>query len=316
MPMTEREALACLRMIVCMAQIDGKVTDEEKAVLEDVLTGIRLPAGVTADTMLNEDVNLDVQLRQITSELGREQACLAAYSMAYADRECTADEKRLLRRIRERLDIPEQKVELWKRIIGDARDTVLPSRIIAVPDPEERKKNIDRDVLKYAIWNGALGALTTEDLVLFTDLAVVGIQMKTIRDIGLYWGEDVDRSKARSILHGAAGNPTTRMVITTLAKWVPSWGSGGGSRVPFAITWGIGKAAQKYFEMEGGMKFRSLRDVFVAAKSEGLTAHEEHKEAITAKQSQNEARVRELCEHLKTEQISEEEFESQIEQLA
>jgi uncharacterized protein (DUF697 family) len=236
--------------------------------------------------------------------------------MAYADRECAAEEKRLLRRIREGLDIAAEKVELWKRIIGEARDTVLPSTILRVPDADERKRCIDRDIRKYAVWTGALGGLTTEDLVLFTDLAVLGIQFKTIRDIGLYSGEEVDRSKARSILHGAAGNPTTRLVITSLAKWVPSWGSGGGSKTPFAITWGVGRAAQKYFEREGMLKYRALRGIFVAGKSEGLAEYEEHKAAIQAKQSENEARVRELCEQLKSEQISEEAFETRIEQLA
>ena len=132
----EKEAVASLRLLVAVARADKVVTPEEKESLKEAMAGLAFPPGVDVDLLLQEDINLNYQLDQIDSEAGREQAYLAAYFMAHADAECSPEEEELLKRIRDGLKIEPEKVSTMTRLVAEARDTVSPSSILKIDDPE------------------------------------------------------------------------------------------------------------------------------------------------------------------------------------
>ncbi len=316
MALTEGEAIACLRVLVCMARIDGEVSPEEKAVLEDVLKGVRLPEGSSIDTLLEEDINLSYQLKQLESPMAKEQAFLAAFNLANADRVRDEAEDKLLQRLRRELDIPKEKISLWARIIGEAKDTFLPSTIVQIEDPEKRTQEINEDTLKYSILCGAMGSFPIPVVGLAADLAIIGLQVKMIRDVGQYWGHAVDNAAAKSLIYGAAGSVVTRVAVRNLVRAVPFWGSAVGAVGAFAATWALGRVADQYFENGGVMNSQTLKDAFQDARKGGEEAYEEHKAKVEEKQQKTETRVRTLSEALEAGQISQEEYEKKIERLA
>src|SRR5262249_10291263 len=147
MALTETEAVAGLRVLVAIAQADGTIHEAEKASLTAALDGVKLPAGMTVDSLLAEKPDLDKQLAAVSGADARGEIFKSAYGMAHADGECTSDEQALLDRIQKTWEIPEQHKTLVTRIFSEAKDTVLPSNIEAISDPARRKKEINEDVI-------------------------------------------------------------------------------------------------------------------------------------------------------------------------
>lgn len=316
MPVSEKEAMASFRLLVCVARADGKLAPEERETLESALSGIPLPQGTTLNALLDEDASLDALLKQIESKDAREQAYQAAQSLASVDGHCSPEEMKVLERIKGALQISEQDVTLTNRILGEAKDTFLPSNIQAISDPAKRKKEIQEDVLKYSILNAVLGAFPIPVVDIAVNLAVVGIQLKMVRDIGQYHGHHVTRESAKSLLAGLGVGTGARIAVISLAKFVPVWGSAVGAIGNFASTWALGRIADKWFE--GGCKddIRVLRDAFKQAEKEGKQEYEKNKSRIEAEKKANEAKLKAYAEVLKAGKITQKEYESKVEALA
>src|SRR4051812_27428471 len=119
MPIAEDEALASLKILVAMARADGVVHTDERRSLAAALESLELPRGVTVDALLGEDVDVEAELRQLTSPEAREQIFRSAYFMAFADGTCTKDEQLLLDRIAEATDpTAETRTSLDRVFVG------------------------------------------------------------------------------------------------------------------------------------------------------------------------------------------------------
>lgn len=311
----EKEAVASFRVLVCMAKADGRLHDEERMALESGLEGIPLPAGVSLQNLLNEDAVLDTLVAQITSEEGRQQTYQSAYAMAYADGECTLKEQKLLDQLKAGLKVPEEKVTWIKRITGEAKDTFLPSNISPVTDPEQRKKEILEDVLKYAVLSAILGANPLPGVSIATDLAVVGIQVKMFRDIGQYYGHRIDKSAIKSIMAGLGLGTGARIAVTNLAKFIPGFGSAVGAGTSFAATFALGKIAERWFD--GGMKadVAELKKEFAEAKKQARAEYDKRKAEIAAQQKVKERLLKVLAEELRAGELTQEQYAQKVAEL-
>jgi len=313
---TENHALASLRVLVSVAQADGALAPQEHMSLENAFAGLSMPADVTPKSLLVEKIDLDAQLRLFTTPETRESIYQSALGMVHVDGVCTPGEQKRLDHIRTTLQISDEKASLTRRVLGEAKDAVLPSSIQKVDDSARRTTEIDADTLKYSVISGALGAFPIPGLAIATDLAVVGVQLKLVRDIGQRWGHQVDKQAAVSLLGGLGLGTGARIAVTNLAKLIPAWGSLVGASTSFATTWALGKIANKYFE--GGMKadLANLKGDFKAAQIEGRQAYESNKALVESKQKQNETTFRSLGTDLSAGRITQQAYTARVEQMA
>ena len=89
----EKEALACLRILVAIARADGTVHNDERKSLSAALESLELPGGVTVDSLLAEKPDVEEQLALVTSADARDQLYRSAYFMAHADGSCSKEEQ-------------------------------------------------------------------------------------------------------------------------------------------------------------------------------------------------------------------------------
>lgn len=316
MPITAQEGLASLKVLVGVARVDGTVTPEERQSLEDALAWVTLPEGVTLQTLLTEPIDPVKEARTILSPEGRDACYNAAVAMGQADGTVAPAEADLLGTLREALHIPEDRATIIGRVFGEARDTVLPSNINAIADPGKRAAEIREDVLKYSVFTAILGAFPVPGVAIATDLAVVGLQVKLIRDIGQYWGHKVDNRAAKSLLYGLGLGTGARIAVTNVAKLVPIFGSAFGAAASFASTWALGKVADQYFASGGKAAIGTLKDAFRKAEKEGRSEYDARKREIEAKQAATKAAIEALNADLKAGKIGQADYEKQVAELA
>lgn len=316
MAATEAEALASLKVLVCVARADGKITPEEKHALEDALAGVKLPAGTTFASLLKENIDLDAEMKRIAAPEARDAAFNGAYAMAHADGHASPEEVALLDRVREGLKVPKDRATLLGRVFGEAKDTVLPSNISAVSDPAKRAAEIKEDILKYSIFTAILGAFPVPGISLATDFAVVGLQLKMVRDVGQYWGHKVDNQAAKSLLYGVGLGTGARIAVSQVAKLVPIFGSAVGATTSFASTWALGRVADQYFSSGGKADVATLKDAFRRAEKEGKSEYDARKKEIEAKKKASAASIERLNADLKAGKLTRQEYERQVAELA
>jgi tellurite resistance protein len=89
MSITHTEAVASLHVLVAVAQADGNLHVEERNALETGLREVGLDADFTASDLFDDAFDLDEQLGMLESEEAREEAFTSAYSLAWADGDCS-----------------------------------------------------------------------------------------------------------------------------------------------------------------------------------------------------------------------------------
>ncbi len=314
--LADNVALASLRVLVCVAKADGDISPDERLAIGNSLMGLELPIDVTPKSLLDEQNDLDAQLRLFTTPESRDSLYHSALGMVHSDGNCTPKEQKMLEHIRTTLQISDEKASLARRIFDGAKDTVLLSSIEETHDPARRGAEVKSDITKYSVLSGVLGAFPVPGLAIATDLAVVGVQVKLVRDIGQRWGHKIDKQAATSLLGGLGLGTGARIAVSNLAKLVPVWGSVVGATGSFASTWALGQIADKYFA--GGMKTETatMKSDFKFAQEEGRTAYATHKELVDSKRKLNEKALQSLGTDLKAGKITQAEYSARVEQFA
>jgi uncharacterized protein (DUF697 family)/tellurite resistance protein len=314
MQIAEKEAVASLRALMAVARADGTVSPDERAALEAALEA--LPAPGDLKRYLDETAPLEEILAEVKSPEAREQLWHSACSLANADGVASAEEKALLEQIRTRFEIDSGKASVTERVLAEARDTVLPSGIAPIADPKLRQKEIDQDTLKYSVLSAVLGAFPVPGVAIATDLAVVALQVKLVRDIGQYWNHKVDREAAKTLLAGLGLGTGARIAVSNLAKLVPGWGSAFGATTAFATTWALGKIANRYFESGQKADLGDLKKDMKAMEKAGKDAYAQNRETIEARRKASEAALVELNAQRKAGTLGQAEYERKVAELA
>lgn len=317
----EKEALACLRILVAIARADGTVHNDERKSLAAALESLELPGGMTVDTLLAEKPNVDEQLALVTSLDARDQLYRSAYFMAYADGACTKEEQAILDRIAEVTGVdPASRNSLAGLFVsgGEAVDAPRASVLdapAAIDDPIQRAVKVASHMIKYSAVTAVLGAFPIPGLSLATDLAVIALQLKMVRDIGAFYGQQVDAKRARSMLYSLGLGTGARLAVSNLAKFIPAWGSVFGAATSFASTYALGQIINKFFAT-GGDEIEALKDEFELAKKEGKKVYEEQKDAIAESQRAVGPTLDSLASDLKAGKITQAEFDAKVAALA
>lgn len=316
MPIGETEALACLRVLVAVARVDGTVHHDERKSLSAALESLALPEGTTIASLLETDVDVDAELARLASDEAREQVYRSAYFMAHADGEYDPKEAELLAKI-ERATGPSADVKASLERLFPAADEAPASSFVIHPieDPAERASAIEGRVFRYACLATALGAFPIPGLAIATDLAVVALQLKMIRDVGAYHGNRVDRASAKSLLYGVGLGTGARLAIANLAKLVPGWGSIVGATSSFVSTYALGKVIASYFE--GGVASSrkgadTLRQRFLATEAEARSVYADKADVIIQSQRADQLALTRLTQARNAGDLTQDEFESKV----
>jgi uncharacterized protein (DUF697 family)/tellurite resistance protein len=318
MSIAENEALASLRILVAIARADGTVHNDERKSLAAALESLELPGGMTVEKLLSEQVDVAGQLRELKSPESREQTYRSAYFMAYADGTCTKEEQALLDQIAEATEpTDETRMALDRMFVGRASGGE-PSRVTAIVDPVARAAETAKLVLRYSILTAALGAFPIPGLSIATDLGVIALQLKMIRDVGGFWGHSIDTHAAKSLLYGVGLGTGARLAIATLAKLLPGWGSVGGATTSVVSTYALGKVIEKFFADGGGNTKPSpetLRSDFKAAEEAARAVYANQQDVIIQSQRFTKDTLEALSKDLKAGKITQDEFDAQVSQI-
>ena len=315
MSISENESLATLEFLVAIARADGTIDPAERAALESAFAGAVLPAGTSLAQLLEAQASAGDILARVSSPEARERAFEAAFALAKADGTCSASEQALLDQARAAWSISAEKVSLLDRLVSEARDTVLPSSIQAIADPTQRAAAISEDVKKYAVMTAVLGAFPLPGLSIITDLAVVGMQVKLVRDIGQYYGHTIDQKAARSLIASVGVAVGARMALSNFAKLVPGLGSAVGAATAFAATWAIGRLGIAFFENDGKLDVDLLKKAYESGQKEGKDAYKANKEAIDSHAAAKKDELASLATARKEGTLSEEEYQAKVARL-
>ena len=314
MEINTKEGTACIRVLVAVAKADGKITAEERASLQSALS--MLPASGDLEALLDESTNIDKLLAEVITPAAREQLWQSAFSMIHADGSASTEEQKLVEKIRTTFQIDETKASATKRLLEETKDTLLPSNIDPIADPEKRLKEVDQDIIKYSVLTAVLGAFPVPGIAIATDLAIVALQLKLVRDIGQYWGHKVDREAAKTLLAGLGLGTGARIAVSNLAKLVPVWGSAFGATTAFATTWALGKIANRYFENGKPADISQLKKDLKEMEKKGKDVYSQQKETIAKKREESAAVLASLNEQRTAGKISQADYEKQVAALA
>jgi uncharacterized protein (DUF697 family) len=317
--LNEQESLATLRTLICVAKADGKIDERQRNALTMSLADVTLPSGTTLDGMLKETIDLDAQLAIVKTPEAGERLFQSALAVAHAGvlptDKMNADTRKVVDRIREHFKISPDREKLLDRLWSETKDTVLPSNIQPITDAAKRSKEVDSDVIKYSVMSAVLGSFPVPGVAIATDMGVVALQVKMVRDIGQYWGHKLDRAAATSLLGGLGLGTGMRIAVTNLAKLVPGWGSVVGGTASFASTWALGKVARKYFE--SGMKadVAGLKTEFQSAEKEGRAVFAKHETEIESKRKATTERLEAMQADLESGKITRADYEVRLANL-
>lgn len=312
MSITQEEAIAGLHVLVAVAQADGKLHDDERAAIEAAIHDVGLDDVVGAQDLFEDAFDLKEQVALLKSPDARDETFRSAYSLAYADGECSEEEKVLLARLRDELGIPKVREEELRRLFDDllAERAGPGSFFKRIDDPDERTKMVKSETLKCSVVSAVLGAFPFPGLAILTDLAVLYLQIALVRDIATMHGRPVDKKRARSLLATVGVGTTARLAVSNLAKFLPGWGSVVGATTSFASTYGVGVAFDKHFA--AGLDAGELAETFQKAKEEGKREYEVNKEQIDAKAKKAKGELTELAEQRKSGAITDDDFRERV----
>jgi uncharacterized protein (DUF697 family)/tellurite resistance protein len=302
MSIRENEAVAILEILAAIARADGTLHEDEKRSLAGAIEALEL-RGVTIDQLLAKQTSVKDQLAILESPEAREQVYRSACFMAYADGACSPEEQAILDAIEAAVGVSPDLKATMAGYFAPRRDSWYEVRAQSILDPEKRTAAVKKHVLRYAAVSAALGAFPVPGLAIATDLAVVALQVKMVRDIGRYYGHDVDPKSARSMLYTLGLGTGARLAVANLAKLLPGWGIAVGGASSFASTYALGKILERYFgDLGAGTKtdLGSLAKDMKAAEKEGKAAFAEQKDAI----AKDEKVVAELVKEGKLDDIA------------
>jgi uncharacterized protein (DUF697 family)/tellurite resistance protein len=315
MAIQQDEALVCLKLVVCVAKADGSFSPEEEHVLRDSLESMNMPAGTTAKALLAGSYDPDALIREIKTQDARDAAYSACYTMAYADGQYHQAEQAILGKMEKAWEVAKEKKNLLGRVFQEAKETVSFSAIKPISDPAKREAEVNQDVLKYSILGGVLGLNPVPIAKLATEIAVLGVQGKLVRDIGQYWGQETTSSGVKQLLVGMGAGQVGRVALNTLLGFVPVLGSVVPAISNFASTWAVGRVANEFYASGGKMDSKTLQAAFKRKQKEGRDAYAQHKAAVEQKSARNKALLDELGTAYKSGKITQAEYERSVLEL-
>ena len=273
-----QEAIAGLKLLVCLAKADGKMHPEETKILTEAWKKAQqlstLPEDITIESILAEDLQIEEILPKIVTPKVQSVLYKTAYVIAKIDG-----------------IIPEQRIILDKIAANfqlESQDSIMNDdslREIAIQSPHDlieaiaaqlvSVKEVRDLILDYAIGIAIFGFNPIPGINIVTDTIAFGLILKMIRDIGSKWGYPKGQD-AFSIIGSIFGG--FGALLTAIASWaaislvgiyIPVIGEFATASFFFTLTWAIGQATNQFYLSGRQLNAAALKQAFIQAQKEG-----------------------------------------------
>jgi uncharacterized protein (DUF697 family) len=301
------EGAACLRTLVGFAKEASSLTPHEMSVLQDAWDRLELPATLTPQGLVAEEIDLKLQLSLINSEEGRERTYTATYLLAHSDGPCSTKQQELLNTIRAELHISDQMATPLSRIYGEVREMAFPAFHGFIANPDDRLHQINEDILKFSLNNAVTGACPTAARSVATGVIIFSTQSAMVGGIGQYWGFSLDTASARLLIAKIQGETGLRIAIQSLQrKGSPLDNSA------FLTTWALGNVVNRHYESGCKLTPVKLRELYTTALGDAQLACETSRDEIAAAVHSRMLTLELLNEELSCGNINSEEYDRKI----
>ena len=273
-----QEAIAGLKLLVCLAKADGKMHPEETKILTEAWKKAQqlsnLPEDVTIENILTEDIQIEEILPQIVTPKTQKIIYKAAYIIAKIDG-IIPEQKIILDKIAESF-----RLESQDSIVNDDSLTELaiqsPHDVIeAIAAQLVSVKEVRDLILDYAIGIAIFGFNPIPGINIVTDTIALGLILKMIRDIGNKWGypKGQDAFSIIGSIFGGFGALfaafTSWATVSFVGLYVPVIGEFATASFFFTLTWAIGQATNQFYLSGRQLNAAALKQAFLQAQSEG-----------------------------------------------
>ncbi|NUP11166.1 MAG: hypothetical protein HOW73_34405 [Polyangiaceae bacterium] len=311
--METREALAAIRIVGAVAQADGKIEAAEADALRRALADWqpKLPDGTDIHRLLAEPVDLDQELANVTSAIGRRAVFETAIAMSLADGSANAAENKVLSRIRESFSNTEAS-PLEQVVDGSIRRWGEATRLTPILDPEIRAKRVE-ELIRSKARLACFAALLPIPFV--SGVLVYWIWDATVDGVGMLWGRPLTRADRIARFGGLLGIGVAGAAVHSVLHLVPLWGSIVFSAGAFAATIGIGYAANLSFQSEGKATKEELAKAYAEARSAGKKMYEAEKADLEGAAKSHQAEMTALARRFEQGEITVDEYDRELDRL-
>ena len=273
-----QEAIAGLKLLVCLAKADGKMHPEETKILTEAWKKAQqlstLPEDITIESILAEDIQIEEILPKIVTPKVQSVLYKTAYVIAKIDG-----------------IIPEQRIILDKIAANfqlGSQDSIVNDdslKELAIQSPHDlieaiaaqlvSVKEVRDLILDYAIGIAIFGFNPIPGINIVTDAVAFGLILKMIRDIGSKWGYPKGQD-AFSIIGSIFGG--FGALLTAIASWaaislvgiyIPVIGEFATASFFFTLTWAIGQATNQFYLSGRQLNAAALKQAYIQAQKEG-----------------------------------------------
>jgi len=280
---TERHALISIALMAAFA--DGHQADPERqAIAEwlDTLGEASVPPRLVQDVLLKR-VSLEAALGALTDPAHRQLAYEMAVCVCDADATRSAAEAAFLAELKGRLGLEGAAVHAFEReeaaLVEATRQASTEAEPAPVPAPvapaaaanTALDEELDRNILRYAVLNGALELLPQS----WASMAIIPLQIKMVYGVGKAYGVELDQGHIREFI-AAAGVGLTSQYLEQFGRKLLGGllgkaagrtmgrigGAATGMAFSFATTYALGQLAKRYYAGGRAMSGVVLRETF------------------------------------------------------
>ncbi|MDJ0691369.1 MAG: hypothetical protein QNJ41_23035 [Xenococcaceae cyanobacterium MO_188.B32] len=272
------EAIAGLKVLICMAKADGKLHPEEKKILTEAWQKAQqlsdLPENVTIDSLFAEDITIEEILPQIKTPKTQKILYKVAYFLAEIDG-VTPAERIILDKIEASFqslerDLLSENDSLAELALKSPHDFIeaIAAQLVSV-------KEVRDLILDYAIGIAILGFNPFPGINLVTNTIACGLILKMISDIGAKYGYPKGQDAIAIIgsIFGGFGAflaaLTSWATISFLGLYIPVMGEFAAASFLFTLTWAIGQATNQFYLSGRQLNAAALKQAFLQAQREG-----------------------------------------------
>ncbi len=315
-PIISPEAIARLKVLICVAKADGTLDRQEKLQLESIVQQWKLPDNITLEQLTTEPIDLAQELARITSVQEQESTYYAAHLLANISTEYASEEQTIICQIISTFNLSPERVQQLKTLVDQSCNVQGVGKVQFIEDVQQRSQVVEQKIRRYAAATAILGAFPSPLLSSYTQSAALGLQTTLMAEIaGIYGYPSFQVKPLFAEMIGGLGLVSAWLMALDIAKLVPKIGSSIGAMDAFTATWAIGKTAQAYFESGQELKSVGLRQVFKQARKEGESPYCYNEPAITEQQQFYAVQIKLLTTQLKTGKLTSARYQHCIQQL-
>ena len=301
-PVISGEALARLKVLICVAKADGILKESEKVQLRS--SARLLPRGMMWDHLLDESIDLSAELAQITTLAEQELTYYTAYRLTAGKAESDPSEQLIIGKIKDTFNLDPATLEQLHSLVDQSYTIQGDGNIQPIKDAHQRAEVIDQKILHGAMATAVLGGFPSPLMSTYTESVALDIQFALISEVGGLWGyTDLESQSLFEGIVGSLGFVSAWLTAIDIAKLLPNLGTNLGASDAFMATWAIGKTMNAYCESDRQMSSLAMRQMFKQARKEGEAIYRKNEWAIVEQQNTHKLPIRKLTEDIRAKKL-------------